>query len=90
MALAEQHIEESRKAGFTRGVVWALMGSIMVEIKLGQINEAKKDAEEILKIWSWYDLDYVRSTIFYKDSAHLEHWIDWLCTAGIPEHHRSQ
>ncbi len=90
LALAEQHIDKSRKAGFTIGVVWALMGSIMVEIKLGRLTEARQDAEEILKIWPWYNLDYVRSIIFYKDSAHLQHWIDGLRTAGIPEQAPSQ
>jgi hypothetical protein len=88
--LAELHIEKSRKAGFTLGVVWGLMGSIMVKIKLGRLSEAKQDAEEILKIWTWYNLDYVRSIIFYKDSKHLEHWIDGLRAAGIPEHPPSQ
>ena len=90
LILAEQHIDKSRKAGFTLGVVWGLMGSIMVKIKLGRLSEARQDADEILKIWPWYNLDYVRSIIFYKDPAHLEHWIDGLRTAGIPEHIPSQ
>ena len=90
LALAEQHIDNCREAGFTLGVVWGLMGSIMVKIKLGRPTEAGQDAEEILKIWPWYNLDYVRSIFFYKDLDHLEHWIDGLRTAGIPEHPPSQ
>ena len=90
LALAEKHIEKSRKAGFTIGVVWALMGSIMVKIKLGRMKEAGQDADEILKIWPWYNLDYIRGIFFYKNPAHLEHWIDGLRTAGIPEHPSSQ
>ena len=86
LALAEQHIDKSRKAEFTLGVVWGLTGSIMVKIKLGRLSEARQEAEEILKIWPWYNLDYIRSTYFYKDSTHLEHWIDGLRTAGMPEH----
>ena len=90
LALAELHIDKSRKAGFTLGVVWGLMGSILVKIKRGRLIEARQDAEEILKIWPWYDLNYIRSILFYKDSAHLEHWIDGLRTSGIPEHSPSQ
>ena len=90
LALAEQHIDKSRKAGFTMGVVWGLMGSAIVKIKLDRLGEARQDAAEILKIWPWYNLDYVRSIIFYKDSANLEHWIDGLRMAGIPEHAPSQ
>ena len=85
LTLAEKHIEKSRKAGFTIGVVWALMGSIMVKTKLGRLSEARQDADEILNIWPWFNLDYIRSICFYKDSAHREHWIDGMRTTGIPE-----
>ncbi len=90
LAVAEQHIEKSRKAGFALGEVWGLMGSALVKIKLGRLSEARQDAEEILKTWPWYNLDYVRSIIFYKDLTSLEHYIDGLRTAGIPEHAPSQ
>ena len=90
LTLAEKHIEKSRKAGFTIGVVWALMGSIMVKIKLGRLSEARQDTDEILNIWPWFNLDYICGIFLYKDSAHLEHWIDGLRTAGIPEHPASQ
>lgn len=90
LALAGQQIDKSRNAGFTLGVVWGLTGSIMVKIKLGRLSQARQDADEILKIWPWYNLDYIRSIYFYKDSANLEHWIDGLRIAGIPEHPPSQ
>jgi adenylate cyclase len=90
LAVAEQHIDKSRKAGSTMGVVWGLTGSIMVKIKLGRLNEARKNAHETLKTWRWYNLDYIRSIYIYRDSAHLEHWIDGLRMAGIPEHPPSQ
>jgi adenylate cyclase len=86
LALAERLVGLGRKVGFMLGVVWALMDSALVKIKLDRLGEARQDAAEILKIWPWYNLDYVRSIIFYKDSAHLEHWIDGLRTSGIPEH----
>ena len=50
-----------------------------------RLSEAVHDADEILTIWPWYNLDYVRSIFYYSDPAHLEHWIDGLRRAGIPE-----
>ena len=90
LALAERLIDLGRKAGFTLGVVWGHTCSAHVKIKLDQLSEARQDADEILKIWPWYNLDYMRSIYLYKDSANLEHWIDGLRMAGIPEHAPSQ
>jgi tetratricopeptide (TPR) repeat protein len=90
LALAERLIDQGRKAGFMLGVVWGHTGSALLKIKLGQLSEARQDADEIIKIWPWYNLDYMRSIYFYKDSANLEHWIDGLRMAGIPEHPPSQ
>ena len=90
LALAERLIDLGRKAGFTLGVVWGHTCSAVVKIKLDRLSEARQDADEILKIWPWYNLDYMRSIYFYKDSANLEHWIDGLRMAGIPEHPPSQ
>ena len=90
LAVAEQHIDKSREAGFTLGVVWGLTGSIMVKVKLDRLSEARHDVHEILKIWPWYNLDFIKSISFYKDPANLEHWIDGLRTAGMPEHPASQ
>jgi len=86
LALAERLIDLGRKAGFTMGVVWGHTGLAVVKTKLDRLSEARQDADEILKIWPWYNLDYTRSIYFYKDSTHLEHWIDGLRIAGIPEH----
>ncbi len=90
LVLAKRLIDQGRKAGFTLGVVWGLTGSAVVKIKLGRLSEARHDADEILKIWPWYNLDYTRSIYSYKNSTHLEHWIDGLRTAGIPKHPPSQ
>jgi adenylate cyclase len=68
----------------------ALARRLIDKIKLDRLNEARQDADEILKIWPWYNLDYMRSIYPYKDSANLEHWIDGLRMAGIPEHPPSQ
>jgi adenylate cyclase len=86
VALAERLIDLGRKAGFTMGVVWGHTGSALVKIKLGRLSAAKQDAVEILEIWPWFNLDYMRSIYFYKDTAHLEQWIEGLRMAGIPEH----
>jgi adenylate cyclase len=90
LALAGQHIDNCRKAGFMLGAVWGLTGSIMVKIKLGRLSEARQNAEEILKIWPWYNLDYARSIYFYRNPAHSAQVIDGLRMAGIPEHPPSQ
>jgi adenylate cyclase len=90
LALARRLIDLGRKAGFMLGVVWGHTGSAIVKIKLDRLSEARQDADEIIKIWPWYNLDYIRSIYFYKDSANLEHWIDGLRMAGIPEHPPSQ
>jgi adenylate cyclase len=90
LTLAERLVEVGREVGFTLGVVWGHTCSVIVKIKLGRLSEASQDADEILKIWPWYSLDYTRSIYFYKDSANMEHWIDGLRMAGIPEHPPSQ
>ena len=90
LALAEQLIDLGRKAGFMLGVVWGHTCSAVVKTKLGRLSQARQDADEVLKIWPWYNLDYMRSIYFYKDPANLGHWIDGLRRAGIPEHPPSQ
>ena len=90
LALAEQLIDLSRKREFALGMVWGLHGSATRKIKLGRLNEARQDADEILKIWPWFNLDYYGSIYHYKDSAHSEQGIDGLRMAGIPEHPPSQ
>jgi len=90
LALAERLIDLGRKVEYTLGVVWGLFGSALAKIKLGRLSEARQDADEILKIWPWFNLDYFRGFSHYKDSAHAEQRIDELRMAGIPEHPLSQ
>ena len=90
LALAKRLIDLGRKVEYTLGVVWGLFGSAIAKIKLGRLSEAIQDADEILKIWPWFNLDYFRSFSHYKDSAHAEQRIDELRMAGIPEHPPSQ
>jgi adenylate cyclase len=90
LALAERLIDLGRKVEFTLGVVWGLFGSALAKIKLGRLTESRRDADEILKIWPWFNLDYFRSFSHYKNSAHAEQRIDELRMAGIPDHPYSQ
>jgi adenylate cyclase len=90
LAFAERLIDMGRKVGFPLGVVWGLFGSALAKIKLGRMSEARQNADEILKIWPWYNLDYFGSISHYKASAHAEQRIDELRMAGIPEHPPSQ
>ena len=90
LALATRLIDLSRKAEYEWGMVWGLFGSALAKIKLGRLSEARQDADEILKIWPWFNLEYYGTIYHYKDSAHAEHGIEGLRMAGIPEHPPSQ
>lgn len=90
LALAKQLIDLGRKGEYTLAVVWGLLGSALEKIKLGRHSEARQDADGILKIWPWFNLDYFRSFSHYKDSAHAEQRVDELRMAGIPEQPPSQ
>jgi adenylate cyclase len=90
LALAERLIDLSRKVDYEWGMVWGLWGSALAKIKLGRLTEARQDADEILNIWPWFNLDYYGSIYHFKDPAQLEQGIDGLRMAGIPEHSPSQ
>ena len=86
LAFAERLTDLSRKAENEWGMVWGFFGSALAKIKLGLLSEARQDAEEIFKIWPWFNLDYFGSIYHYKDTAHAEQTIEGLRMAGIPEH----
>jgi TolB-like protein len=52
---------------------------------LGREEEARAEAEELLKLKPDFSLDGLRKTQPYKDPAHLESWLRALRKAGIPE-----
>ena len=90
LALAESLIDLGRKVENEWGVVWGHFGSALAKIKLDRLSEARQEAEEIFKIWPWFNLDYYGSIYHYKDSAHAEQTIEALRMAGIPKHPPSQ
>ena len=85
LALAERLIDMGLKVDNEWGVAWGLFGSALAKIQLGRLSEARQDANKLLKLWPWFDLDYFASIYHYKNSAHLERLIDVLRLAGIPE-----
>jgi tetratricopeptide (TPR) repeat protein len=89
LAMAEQVIEPSRKAGYWGGVAFSYIWSAMAHLKLGQESEARKDVAEALKIFPWYSLEYERSMSLVKP-AMLQQDLDDLRKAGVPEHPPSQ
>ena len=86
LALAERLVEIGREVENEWGTVWGHFGSALARIKLDRIIEAKQDAEKLLKIWPWFNLDYFGSIYNYQNPAHLKRLIDGLRSAGIPEH----
>jgi len=85
LAMAEQIIEPSRKAGYELGVIAGYQWSAMVHIKLGQESEARKEIAEVLKIWPRWNLEWERSWHLGKPAIVQEH-LDVLRKAGVPEH----
>jgi adenylate cyclase len=89
LAMAEQTIEPSRKAGYEPGVMAGYLYSAMAHIKLGQESEARKEVAEALRVWPWYSLESERSWHLGKPAI-VEQELDILRQAGVPEHSPSQ
>jgi adenylate cyclase len=64
---------------------WAQTGLIMSYIGLSKEEEARVEAEELLRVDPTYSLERHRKLSFYKDPAHLERILSALRKAGIPE-----
>jgi TolB-like protein/class 3 adenylate cyclase/predicted Zn-dependent protease len=89
LAIAEQFINRSRKVGYRSGVAWGYLGSALVHIRLGQESEAREEIEQVLQIWSKYNLDITRNYSVWalqKDPNNLQQVLDALRKAGVPEH----
>jgi len=86
LAMADQLIDRSLKAGYRGGLFFGYQAAAIAHIRLGQENKAREDIAEYLKVWPGYNLDYYRTTLHYKDQAHTEQVLADLRKAGAPEH----
>jgi adenylate cyclase len=53
--------------------------------QLGQIEEARKEAEEVLRINPGFTIEGYKRLLPYKDPKDLEHRLDGMRKAGLPE-----
>jgi len=60
-------------------------GLITSYIELGREEEARSEAEELLRLNPRYSLEFPRKAYPFKDPAHLERYLSALRRAGIPE-----
>jgi adenylate cyclase len=89
LAMAEQLIERSRKVKYERGVSWGQWGSALALMELGRESQGRRIVDQAVREWPQSsNLDYVRkysSWAFYKDPDNLQHILDTLRKAGLPE-----
>jgi adenylate cyclase len=64
---------------------WAQRGLIVSYIGVGREEEARAEAEELLRADPTYSLEKYSKSNFYKDPARLERFLSALRIAGIPE-----
>jgi adenylate cyclase len=53
--------------------------------QLGQIEEARKEAAEVLRINPGFTIEGYKPILVYKDPKDTEHRIDGMRKAGLPE-----
>jgi adenylate cyclase len=51
----------------------------------GQLEEARKEAAEVLRINPWFTIEGYKRLLVFKDPKDLEHHIGGLSKAGLPE-----
>jgi adenylate cyclase len=64
---------------------WAQRGLIVSYMGLGREDEARTEAEDLLRVDPTYSLERYRKSNFFRDPARLEHFLSALRKAGIPE-----
>jgi adenylate cyclase len=53
--------------------------------QLGQIEEARREAAEVLRINPGFTIEGYKRILVYKDPKDAEHRLDGLRKAGLPE-----
>ena len=75
--------ERSLKGEFSESRVHLHLA--IANICLGQEEEARKHADEVLSLFPNFSLERTRRRSRFRNPADLERWIDALRKAGIPE-----
>ncbi len=76
-------LDRSRKGQFPEFI--AHMNLTAVNIGLGRVEEARKHADEVLRLNPKFSLEWIRKADFFKDPAHLEQRLEPLRKAGLPD-----
>jgi adenylate cyclase len=53
--------------------------------QLGELEEARKEAAEVLRINPGYTIEGIKRLFVYRDPKDTEHILDGLRKAGLPE-----
>jgi adenylate cyclase len=64
---------------------WASVGLACAYAQLGQLEEARNEAAEVLRINPGFTIESSKRILVYKDPEDLEHYIDGMRKAGLPE-----
>ena len=64
---------------------WAYVGLASAYAQLGQLEEARAAAAEVLRINPGFTIESSKRILVYKDPKDLEHHIDGMRKAGLPE-----
>jgi adenylate cyclase len=64
---------------------WSYVGLACAYAQLGQLEEARAAAAEVLRINPSFTIESSKPTLVYKDPKDLEHEIDGIRKAGLPE-----
>jgi adenylate cyclase len=64
---------------------WPHLGLACAYAQSGQLEEAKAEAAEVLRIDPAFTIERLRPLIVYKDPEDVEHRVDGMRKAGLPE-----
>jgi adenylate cyclase len=64
---------------------WAYVGLACAYAQLGQLEEARAAAAEVLRINPSFTIEISKRILVYKDPKGLEHYIDGMRKAELPE-----